>query len=276
MGLRFETRESDSTWIDAVWTCRSEQLTQMTSVAGPTWGLVFWRQEDRNHAAITGPETHTATAPVPDESTFLGIQFAIGTSLRAVAPAAVVNGGIPLPEVTRRGFSFDGGHWELPGMDDAEALVARLVREAVVIRDPLTTGSDRGSHPVSRRTVERRFRAATGLTQGQVWQIERARSAALLLLTGRPAAQVISQLGYYDEPHLARALRRYVGRTVRQLRAGDDGTIALDPGSVRHVVDQLDDPVGVDGRVPQPQVLPVTIGSAEHALARRQQYRENQ
>ncbi|MET0495971.1 MAG: AraC family transcriptional regulator, partial [Actinoplanes sp.] len=35
-------------------------------------------------------------------------------------------------------------------------------------------------------------------------------------------------LGYFDEPHLARALRRYVGRTAGQLREGIGGAIALD------------------------------------------------
>lgn len=36
------------------------------------------------------------------------------------------------------------------------------------------------------------------------------------------------KLDYFDEPHLARALRSYVGRTARQLREGAGGAIALD------------------------------------------------
>jgi AraC-like DNA-binding protein len=83
---------------------------------------------------------------------------------------------------------------------------------------------------VSERTLERRFRAATGLTHGAVRQIERARIAALLLTSGEAPGDVVDKLGYYDEPHLARALRRYVGRTAGQLRAGEGGVIALDPG----------------------------------------------
>nr|WP_211207335.1 hypothetical protein [Stackebrandtia nassauensis] len=37
-----------------------------------------------------------------------------------------------------------------------------------------------------------------------------------------PVADVVAKLGYFDEPHLTRALRRYVSRTARQLgqRAG--------------------------------------------------------
>jgi methylphosphotriester-DNA--protein-cysteine methyltransferase len=80
---------------------------------------------------------------------------------------------------------------------------------------------------VSERTVERRFRTATGLTRGAIRQIERARTAATRLVTGATATDVVCELGYFDEPHLARALRRYVGRTARQLRDDSGGAIAL-------------------------------------------------
>lgn len=231
MGLVFETRGSDSAWVDAVWTCRSERVASMTSVATETWGLVFWAQEGVPQAAITGPETRSGTAPVPEGAEFVGIQFAVGTSLRMVATPSLVDGGVVLPYVTTRGFWLDGSHRETPRAEDAEALVARLVREGVVVRDPLVTAALQGAPAtVAERTLERRFRAATGLTHGAVRQIRRARTAALLLGAGESPDVVVDKLGYYDEPHLARALRRYVGRTAGQLRAGTGGTLALDPG----------------------------------------------
>ncbi|MFD7513046.1 helix-turn-helix domain-containing protein [Streptomyces sp. NPDC059853] len=229
MGLRFDTRRSDSPWVDTVWTCTSGRTTAMTSVAGVRWGLVFWARDGRAYAAVTGPETSTGTAPVPEGAAFTGIEFALGTSLRAVPTPALVDGGVELPDTTRRMFRLDGTRWETPGPDDAEALVARLVRAGAVVRDPLVAGVLRGERPaVSDRTVERRFRAATGLTRGAVRQIERARTAAELLAAGERAADVVAKLGYFDEPHLARALRSYVGRTARQLREGSGGAIALD------------------------------------------------
>jgi hypothetical protein len=228
VGLLFETRRSDSPWVDTVWTCASERVTAMTSVAGVRWGLVFWTQAGRAYAAITGPETRTSTAPVPAGATFTGIEFAVGTSLRAVPTPALVDGGVELPDTTRRTFRLDGARFQTPGPDDAEALVERLVRAGIVVRDPLVAEVLRGHRPASsERTVERRFRAATGLTRGAVRQIERARTAAELLAAGEPAADVVAKLDYFDEPHLARALRCYVGRTAGQLRAGTGGAIAL-------------------------------------------------
>lgn len=215
--------------MDTVWTCTSDQVTAMTSVAGVRWGLVFWTQAGRAQTGITGPETRTGTAPVPEGATFTGIEFAVGTSLRAVPTSTLTDGGIALPDTTRRAFWLDGGHWQTPSPDDAEALVDRLVRAGVVVRDALVADVLRGHRPaVSGRTLERRFRASTGLTQSAVRQIERARTAAELLAAGDPAADVVVKLDYFDEPHLARALRSYVGRTARQLREGSGGAIALD------------------------------------------------
>jgi Helix-turn-helix domain len=229
VGLRFETRGSDSPWVGTVWTCTSERVAEMTSVAAVSWGLVFWERDGGAYAAVSGPETRTGTAPVPEGATFVGIEFALGTSLRAVPTPALVDGGVELPDTTRRTFRLDGARWETPGPDDAEALVDRLVRSGAVVRDPLVAEVRRGDRPavVSGRTLERRFRAATGLTQGAVRQIERAREAAALLATGAPVADVVLRLEYFDAPHLARALRRYVGRTARQLREGTGGAIAL-------------------------------------------------
>ncbi|MFE7745482.1 helix-turn-helix domain-containing protein [Nocardia sp. NPDC057455] len=230
MGLLFETRVSDSLWIDSVWTCRSERVAEMTSVATETLGLVFWEQDGTAYAGISGPESRCGTAPVPEGAAFVGVQFAVGTSLRAVAAPSLVDRGLLLPDVTSRTFWLAGARWETPRPDDVEALVDRLVRDGVLVRDPLVADALRGHRPAAtERTLERRFRASTGLTRCAVRQIGRARTAALLLTAGECPSEVVDKLGYYDEPHLARALRRYVGRTARQLREGSGGAIALDP-----------------------------------------------
>jgi len=228
VGLEIAARASDSPWISSVWTSRSDGVAQMTSVASETWGLVFWEEDGAPHAAVTGPETRTSTAPVPEGASFVGIQFGVGTALRRMPTSALVDSGIELPDATGRHFRLLGDRWETPGPDDAEALVARLVGSGAVERDPLVASALRGHGvPASDRTLERRFRAATGLSRTAVDQIGRARTATTLLLGGAAAATVVADPGYYDEPHPARALRRYIGRTAGQLRSGTGGALAL-------------------------------------------------
>jgi hypothetical protein len=229
MGLQFSTRRSDSPWVDAVWTCTSDRVEEMTSVATARWGLVFWEREGRAHAGVTGPETAASLAPVPTEAAFVGINFPIGTVLRGLPGSSLVNGGVDLVDTTRRSFRLAGSRWPTPGPDDAEALVERLVRDGALLRDPVVGEVLRGGRPpLSERSLERRFRTTTGLTRGAVRQIERVLEAVDLLVAGKAPVEVAASLGYFDQPHLARALRRYVGRTSTQLREGTGGALSLD------------------------------------------------
>jgi methylphosphotriester-DNA--protein-cysteine methyltransferase len=128
---------------------------------------------------------------------------------------------VELPDVTRRRFRVAGSSWDLPSYDNAEAFVAALVREDLLVRDRLVADLHRGAATdLSPRTVQRRFVAATGLTRGHARQIDRARNAAVLLRDGAATDDVIHEVGYYDQAHLGRSLKRYIGRTPTQLRGG--------------------------------------------------------
>lgn len=241
------TRSSDSPWIESVWSSGSDETAHMTSVANETWGLVFWHQAGSSCAGITGPESKASPAPVPQHAQFFGIQFAVGTSLSMVPTSTLLDNGIELPDTHANSFRLDGRRWEIPHIDDAEALVAKLVTAGAVVRDPVVAATLNGQRVnASDRTVERRFRSATGFTRTTIGQIRRARVAAELLSAGVSVSTTIESLQYYDEPHLARALRRYVGWTAGDLRSGSVGAISL-VSSPDDVVDGLRDPVAVRG-----------------------------
>jgi hypothetical protein len=93
-----------------------------------------------------------------------------------------------------------------------------LVRAGLLLYDPVV-GAIRQGHPVdmSLRTVQRRFLQVTGLTNNIMYQIERARHAAALLKQGVSILDTVDQAGYFDQPHLTRALRRFIGLTPAQL-----------------------------------------------------------
>ena len=222
MSLEIESRPSESPYIERVWRSRSPAVSRMTSIAAVHWDLVFWQHRGQVRVAVQGPESKASPAPVPEDATFFGIVFSLGTSLSQLPASRLVDGSAELPGATRRSFWLDGSAWRLPDYDNAEGFVRRLVRQDVLVRDPLVAAALRGAPAdVSERTVQRRFLAATGLTRGAVRQIGRARQAAVLIAGGLPVHQVAYRLGYFDQPHLARSLTRYIGRTVTQLRAED-------------------------------------------------------
>ncbi|WP_431782438.1 helix-turn-helix domain-containing protein [Streptomyces chumphonensis] len=222
MGLAIESRPSELPYIERVWRSRSEDVGQMMSVATSHWELVWWEHRGRAEAAVLGPEAKASRAPVPEDAVFFGISFALGTSMPHLPVSRLVGGNAAIPDVTRRSLWLKGSAWHVPGYDNAEAFVLRMVREGIVDLDPVVPAVLGGAGPdVSDRTLQRHFVAATGLTRGAIRQIHRARQAALLVQEGVPANEVVHRLGYFDQPHLARSLKRYVGRTATQLSAPD-------------------------------------------------------
>ncbi|UYM07279.1 helix-turn-helix domain-containing protein [Solicola gregarius] len=229
-GLEVEHRPSESPYIERVWRSRSHgDVAQMLSVATPRVGLVFWRQQGEVGVAVTGPESMASPAPLPAEATFFGVEFPVGTYLPHLPSGRqLLDRQITIPDVSDRSFYLAGSHWQHPGFDTAEAFVRRLAREEIVRRDRLVADVARGATPdVSGRTVQRRFLAATGVTRGSARQMDRARHAAILLRDGVPSAEVLTTLGFYDNPHLHRSLRRFIGRTAAELQTGEREPLSL-------------------------------------------------
>jgi hypothetical protein len=223
MGLELESRPSDSHYIERVWRSRSVDVRQMTSVAVPLCDLVFWEQHGRIRASVQGPESKATMAPIPADSTFFGIVLSLGTVIPHLATERLVDGALEIPDLTRLSVWIKGSAWRLPTYDNAEGFVDRLVREGVIVRDPVVAAvMDRTPPAISQRSVQRHFVASTGLTQGAIRQIYRARHAAVLLREGMAGVEVVHQLGYFDQPHLSRSLNRYIGLTATRLAAADE------------------------------------------------------
>ncbi|MFG1842433.1 helix-turn-helix domain-containing protein [Micromonospora sp. NPDC049175] len=175
-------------------------------------------------ATLRGPETRASTAPVPANAEFLGIRLTLGTVLRPHPATSIVDGYVPFP-VTDSGRVVIGGEaWEAPTYDNVEQFVRRLRDAGLLVRPRRGIDDHIAGHPEGRpssRTLQRRYRTITGLSQTAVTQIDRVNAAATMLRHGRDWRGVVETLGYFDQAHLAHALRRYVGHTARELQAGD-------------------------------------------------------
>lgn len=227
MAIEFDDRSSESPYIERVWRSRSDAADSMTSIATAHWTLVAWRTGRDWCMAAQGPETFATTAPVPPETEFVGIRLSLGTRLERLPTDRLVDTSIEFPHTAQAMRVF--GH-TLPKVsyDDAEDLVTRMLRAGVMVRDPMVGDVLSGWSPdVTARTVRRHFASATGLTPGAVRHIERAREAASLIRAGAPIADVAHDLGYYDQPHLARSLSRFIGHTATELRSGTSGQLSL-------------------------------------------------
>jgi hypothetical protein len=123
-----------------------------------------------------------------------------------------------LPEASSKSFWLHGSAWELPTFENAEVFVDRLIRQGILVRDPVVEAAIQGHTPdMSIRSMQYRFLQATGLTHKTIQQIERARSAVSLLERGTAISDTAFELGYFDQAHLSNSLKRFVGRTPAQI-----------------------------------------------------------
>jgi hypothetical protein len=216
----FEERSSSSPLVTTTWSTRSEPEESFISVAVTQWEMVVTRQAAGTWLTVRGPETTATTAPIPSDAEFFGIQFSLGTFMPGLDLRRLVDGSLTLPPASSTSFWLDGSAWELPGPDNADVFVDRLVRAGLLVHDPVASAAvEDDVEGLSTRSVERRVARATGLTRGAIRQIRRAERAVELLGRGVPTLDVARQAGYADQPHLTRSLRRFVGQTPSRIAA---------------------------------------------------------
>jgi AraC-like DNA-binding protein len=148
----------------------------------------------------------------------LSIKFKIGTFVPHLSFARLLDSQMALPEAGQSSFWLHGRTWQIPDFENADTFVSQLMRDETLLHDPIVQ-SVMQSQPQdwSVHTVRRRFLRATGFTQNTLRQIERARFAAGLLTEGTSIQDTIFEAGYFDQPHLTRALKRFIGCTPAQI-----------------------------------------------------------
>jgi hypothetical protein len=213
-----DARESDSAFVEKVWRSKSVPYEAFISVAASHWEIVAWRHAGQTNVTVRGPETRATAVPIPADAEFFGVQFRLGTFMPDFPILPLVDRDLTLPPSVGNSFRLNGSAWEIPTYDNADVFVNSLAREGLIISDPVVVAALQ-NHPIdiSRRSVERRVRRATGLTLGAIRQIERANEAAAFLDAGATIGETIVRAGYADQAHLTRSLKRFIGQTPAQV-----------------------------------------------------------
>lgn len=213
-----DNRAADSPFVETIWRNQSDRSGEFLSVAASHWEMVITQLAGDIQVAVRGPETQAKPAHCPADGEWLGIIFKLGAFMPHLPTAKLVDGSITLPEAGSQSFWLHSAAWELPTYENVDGFIARLVREGLLVYEPLVaTTLQNQATDLSVRSVQRRFLHATGLTQGAVSQIERARRAAALLQEGVSILDTVELVGYADQPHLTRSLKQLVGQTPAQL-----------------------------------------------------------
>jgi hypothetical protein len=220
MDLLCDERPSDSPFVERIWHSQSEQsAAPFISMAEAHCGLVITKYNEKTFLTVRGPETRATPAFSWAGGEFIGITFKPGVFLPNLPAQMIMDRrDVTLPDADRKTFWLNGFTWQYPDYENADTFVNCLARAGLLVYDPLVTAMEKG-RPIqmSERTLQRRYLRATGLTLTAARQIERARHATALLKQGVSILDTVYSAGYYDQPHLTRALKHYIGLTPAQI-----------------------------------------------------------
>lgn len=218
MTILFEERGSDSPYIDAV--IRGQTLRSGGTIrpASSQWHMIVRKLEDKVRLLVVGPLTSAGPVAWGEGADLLWIRFKVGVFMPHRSPRDYLDLETILPGESNRRFWLNNSSWQFPDYENVETFIERLARDETLARDPLVSAALADDLPVMpQRTVRHRFLRATGMTQGQIRQIARAQHAAALLREGASIMDTVSDAGYFDQPHLTRSLRQWVGYTPAQI-----------------------------------------------------------
>ena len=215
----FEERLSDSPFVERIWCAQSERTGDFLSIAASQWEMVVAKYRGQTTITVRGLETKVTPVHVTlVGGEFFGIIFKYGAFMPRFPVGALVDADLDLPDASSTSFWLNGSAWQFPNYENADTFVERLVREELLVCDPIIGPVLRGEpQELSLRSVQRRFVQATGLTQGSIRKIERARYATLLLQQGISILDTVERAGYSDQAHLTRALKHLIGKTPAQI-----------------------------------------------------------
>ena len=218
MSIIYEERLLDSPYVESIMYGRTLSDDSPVRPAECHWHMVFVRKDGEMRVVFVGPWTTAGFTYYAAGAEILWIKFKLGTFMLHLPASNFLDAETILPEAASRSFWLKGSAWQFPDHENAETFVERLVRNDVLVRDPLVEAVLRGQpQGLSARAVRHRFLRVTGLAQSRIRQVERAQRAAALVRQGTPVFDTVYEVGYFDQPHMTRSLKQWVGHTPAQI-----------------------------------------------------------
>lgn len=216
MSIIFEERPSDLPYIETI--TRGHTISAGSTIRPSEihWHMIFVKHTGRIYPFVVGPLTMSGVVSWGEGAEILWIKFKLGTFMPHLPIRKFLDIEVALPETTGQSFWLKSAQWQLPDYSNVETFVRRLVHDEILVYDPVVNAALQDQLPpqaISPRTVRHRFLQATGLPQSRVRQMKRAQQAMALLEQGVSILDTVFELGYYDQSHLTRSLKQFIGYT---------------------------------------------------------------
>jgi len=205
-------RSSSHPFIDVVW--QTECLTDGLYRATPdgSWDLIRSIAPDGTSVVfLSGQATQPVEVPYVAGESSVVISLAAHVYLWGDDKART---GAELRWLEVRGDTFvlDSLVLPLPTFENAEQIVTAIAEGGLFCSDEIVAGAFSPSpRAASRRSIQQHFKRTTGITRKDFEVIRRAQEAVRRLQRGEPAAAVAADLGFTDQSHMIKSLKKTMG-----------------------------------------------------------------
>lgn len=219
MTIIYEERGSDSPYVETITHGYTVSDGSTIRPAEINWHMVLVKQKGQTQSIVVGPWATAGLVSWGEGAEIIWIRFKLGTFMPHLPTSRMLNTETALPNAAGRSFWLKGSAWTFPDHNNVDTFIDRLARDGVLIRDLVVTAAltDHQPEDTPSRTVRHRFLRSTGLTQSRIRQVQRAQRAEALLRQGKSILDTVYEAGYFDQPHLTRSLKRYIGYTPAQI-----------------------------------------------------------
>lgn len=220
MAFDFYRRVSPHPWIDSVWRFSFHDDGVYRATPDGCWRLFLLLTPGAAPRVVNvGQRARPVDVPHLAGEQVVAIAFA-GHVHFADNPEPPTGAKVRFLPVRDREFDAEGLMLPLPSFDNAETIVAAMERKRVLRSNELVAKVLKGSRdPASDRTVQHHFMRTTGITQTDFRLIRRAQEAVRRLKAGGSGADVAAELGYADQPHMIKSVKKIMGCLPSDLEA---------------------------------------------------------
>jgi AraC-like DNA-binding protein len=223
MSFTYTEKPSGSRFVDVVWHTHDTSDGTYLASADSCWDMIFITSRGKTTVLLSGPSTKTTPVHYKAGNVNFGIRFKPSSFLTHVPVITMIDVTKPLPMPTPDTFMLGAITFPLPSYETVDAFLHELEKLGLLSDSPIVREALYGKgYAMSKRTLQRHFAKATGLTPYQVKQIARAREAVGMLQRGVSITQVVHELGYADQAHMTRQLKQLTGYTPAQNSKRDE------------------------------------------------------
>lgn len=212
-------RGSRHPWIETVWQtlCLSDGVYRSTPDG--LWDLIYRIAADgRGVVFLAGQGKAPIDVPYSAGEYAIVISFAPHVYVEQAVPLS--SQGLQFVPVEADGFVLNGTKLPLPTFENAEDVTDLMVQAGLLRSDDLIAAAFTSApKAASERALQDRFKRVTGITQRDFQMIRRAQEAVRRLKAGEKPAAVAADLGFTDQPHMIRSIKKVMGYLPSNLEA---------------------------------------------------------